>query len=142
MTTTTSTVPARQPNALAVELPVLQGPDFYSGDPVHVNAYLVSEIVDLLEYIAVMINPIDHDAAEYPATYRLRALVRGYTALLEQTLADHDEALSGDLCRREVAELDATGVRSEARKAESAESAESAAARATALSQERAMNAR
>lgn len=114
MTTATQTSPAapvRPRDTIEVMIPDAPTRSSVSsslsrGYPAHVDAYLLSDTIDLLQALVLTINPFDHDAEDYPATYRLRATIRRFTALLEEALAAHDELGYGVQCRTEVAELD------------------------------------
>jgi len=116
---TAPTIPVRRRTTIEMAIPTpSSAPDFYTGDPAHVDAYLVGDIIDLLQALALKIDPLDDDGEGYADMYRLRATVHRYTALLEDALAVHNEEGVAGACRREMAEQDEMDARRAANEAE------------------------
>ncbi len=114
-TTTTSSTPAtterpwesgirRGRDTIEVAIPhVSDSPT--SGNPIHVEADVLYQAIDLLHVLVLTIDPLKDDAADLGIQYRLRIATRQITTRLEEAVLADVDTHYGEPCRAFLAEL-------------------------------------
>jgi len=76
-----------------------------SGNPIHVEADVLYQAIEVLQLLVLTLDPLKDDGADLGIQYRLRIATRQLTTKLEEAvLADVDTAY-GEPCRAFIAEL-------------------------------------
>jgi len=79
--------------------------------PVHVDAYLLYETIDVIEALILKIDPCKDDGEDEALKRRLRGAGHRIAARLEEAAVANLEADDGAPCRAEIAEFDAMDAR-------------------------------
>lgn len=104
-----------------IEVTIPGNPSAHRGVyPVHVEAYLLYETIDVIEVLTLTIDPFKDDGEDEALKRRRRAAAHRVAARLEEALVANVEADDGAPCRVKVAHLDAMDARTAAREAERA----------------------
>jgi len=105
-------------HTIEVTIPEISAASSLGGFPVHVDSYVLSETITLMEVLVLAIDPYEDDGEDVADKYRMRARARRFMALIEDALVAHHDADYGEQCRAEIAELDETAARHAAHDAE------------------------
>jgi len=98
-------------HTIEVTIPEISAASSLGGFPVHVDSYVLSETITLMEVLVLAIDPYKDDGEDVADKYRMRARARRFMALIEDALVAHHDADYGEQCRAEIAELDETDAR-------------------------------
>lgn len=110
-TPTTDTTPppatkGRRRGQDIIEVAIPDGRDTStSGNPIHVDANLLYDAIEVLQIAAVTLDPFKDDAPDPAAWYRLRIATRRITTRLEEAVLADWPTDDGEPCRAFIAEL-------------------------------------
>jgi len=108
-TTDTTTTPATKGSRRGrdtIEVAIPDGRDTStSGNPIHVDANLLYDAIEVLQIVAVTLDPFKDDAPDPAAWYRLRIATRRITTRLEEAVLADWPTDYGEPCRAFIAEL-------------------------------------
>jgi len=76
-----------------------------SGSPIHVDADVLYQAIDLLHVLVLTLDPLKDDGADLGAQYRLRIATRQIATRLEEAVLADVDTDYGDPCRAVIAEL-------------------------------------
>jgi len=76
-----------------------------SGNPIHVEADVLYQAIDLLRVLVLTLDPLKDDGADLGAQYRLRIATRQITTRLEEAVLADVDTDYGEPCRAFIAEL-------------------------------------
>ncbi len=76
-----------------------------SGNPIHVNADVLYQAIELLQVLVLTLDPLKDDGADLGAQYRLRIATRQITTRLEEAVLADVDTDYGEPCRAFIAEL-------------------------------------
>jgi len=76
-----------------------------SGNPIHVEADVLYQAIDLLHVLVLTIDPLKDDGADLGAQYRLRIATRQIATRLEEAVLADVDTDYGEPCRAFIAEL-------------------------------------
>jgi len=76
-----------------------------SGNPIHVEADVLYQAIDLLHVLVLTIDPLKDDGADLGAQYRLRIATRQIATRLEEAVLADVDTDYGEPCRAFLAEL-------------------------------------
>ena len=76
-----------------------------SGNPIHVEADVLYQAIELLQVLVLTLDPLKDDGADLGAQYRLRIATRQITTRLEEAVLADVDTDYGEPCRAFIAEL-------------------------------------
>lgn len=76
-----------------------------SGGPIHVEADVLYQAIELLQILVLTLDPLKDDGADLGAQYRLRIATRQLTTRLEEAVLADVDTDYGEPCRAFIAEL-------------------------------------
>jgi len=76
-----------------------------SGNPIHVDADVLYQAIELLQVLVLTLDPLKDDGADLGAQYRLRIATRQLTTRLEEAVLEDVDTDYGEPCRAFIAEL-------------------------------------
>ena len=76
-----------------------------SGNPIHVEADVLYQAIEVLQVLVLAIDPLKDDGADLGAQYRLRIATRQITTQLEEAVLADLGTGYGEPCRAFIAEL-------------------------------------
>jgi len=76
-----------------------------SGNPIHVEADVLYQAIDLLHVLVLTIDPLKDDGADLGAQYRLRIATRQIATRLEEAVLADVDTDYGEPCRAFIEEL-------------------------------------
>jgi len=89
-----------------IEVAIPDGRDTsFVGNPIHVDSDVLYKAVELLQALALTLDPLKDDGADLGAQYRLRIATRQITTRLEEAVLADVDTDYGEPCRAFIAEL-------------------------------------
>jgi len=76
-----------------------------SGNPIHVEADVLYQAIELLQVLVLTLDPLKDDGADLGAQYRLRIATRQIATRLEEAVLADVDTDYGEPCRAFIAEL-------------------------------------